>query len=71
MGEMRTNPAADIVEEFLDDDFMRLVTLKNDVRAYLKQLIGWNMRYTEEENATLKQQVDEEVSKSKLRSRRP
>ena len=36
MGEMRTNPAADIVEEFLDDDFMRLDTLKNDVRAYLK-----------------------------------
>ena len=64
--EMRTNPTAEIVEEFLDDNLMRLDTLMNDVRAFLKQFFGWNWRYKEEEDATLKQLVDEEVSQIDL-----
>ena len=63
MGEMRTNPVADIEEELLENNLMRLDTLMNDVRACLKQFIGWNRRYKEEEDATLKLQVDVEVSK--------
>ena len=62
VGEMRTNPVADIEGEFLENNLMRLDTLMNDVRACLKQFIGWNRRYKEEKDATLKQQVDEEVS---------
>ena len=44
MAEMRTNPVADMVEKFLYDNLMRLDTLRNDVRACLKQYIGWNRR---------------------------
>ena len=63
MGEMITYPVGDTVEKFLDDNLMRLETLMNDVRACLKQYISWNRRYKDEKDATLKLQVDEEVSK--------
>ena len=44
MGEMRTNPVADITEAFLEDDLLRIDSLKNDVRACLKQLMVWEKR---------------------------
>ena len=63
MGEMRTNPFADITEGFLEDDLLRIDSLKNDVRACLKQLMVWEKRYTDEMDATLKAKVDKEITK--------
>ena len=63
IGEMRTNPVVDIMEEFLENDLMRLDSLKNDARACLKQLMVCEKRYKDEMDATFKAQVDGDVSK--------
>ena len=62
MGEMRTNPVDDITEAFLKDDLLRIVSLKNDVRACLKQLMVWEKRYKDKMDATLKAKVDKEIT---------
>ena len=62
MGEMRTYPVADIPEEFLEDNLMRLDSLGNDMKTCLRQLMIWEERYEDEMDSTLKQKVDGKVS---------
>ena len=62
MGEMRTYPVADIPEEFLEDNLMRLESLGNDMKTCLRQLMIWEERYEDEMDSTLKQKVDGKVS---------
>ena len=57
MGEMRTYPVADIPEEFLEDNLMRL-----DMKTCLRPLMIWEERYEDEMDSTLKQKVDGKVS---------
>ena len=62
MGEMRTYPVADIPEEFLEDNLMRLDSLGNDMKTCLRQLMIWEERYEDEMYSTLKQKEDGKVS---------
>ena len=45
MGKMRRNPVADIKKEFLENDLIRLDSLKNYVMACLRQVMVWKERY--------------------------
>ena len=51
MGEMRTNPVAEIEEEFLENNLIRLDTLISDVRACLKQFKDLRQQMEEENRA--------------------
>ena len=45
MGRMQSNPVSDIEEEFLEDNLLRLETMKNDADNCLRLLMTWERRY--------------------------
>ena len=63
MGRMRINPVSDIQKEFLEDSIVRLEGMINYAEAYLKLFMTWKRRYKAEVGATLKAEVEGEVTK--------
>ena len=58
MGKMRINPVADMMEKFL-----RLNSLEDDAVACLGCSFGWESRYEDKMDASLKQGEDKRISK--------
>ena len=47
LGRMQINPVSDIEEEFLEDDLLRLETMKNDAENCFRLFLTWKRRYKE------------------------
>jgi hypothetical protein len=61
LGRMQINPVSDIEEEFLEDDLLRLETMKNDAENCIRMFLTWERRYKDGMDATLKATVNKRV----------